>query len=921
MPETSDRLESLFAAAAELSPAARKDVLDRECAGDAALRNQLEGLLRAHDCVHHPLDRRCEDRDRLAGTSVSDSTPVGSLIAGRYKLLEQIGDGGMGTVWMAEQREPVKRLVAVKLIKPGMDSKAVLARFEAERQALAMMDHPNIAKVLDAGTGDDGRPFFVMELVKGLPLTEYCDARRLPINDRLDLFIQICSAIQHAHQKAVIHRDLKPSNVLVTEHDGRPIPTVIDFGLAKALGATNVLTERTLHTAYGTVVGTPLYMAPEQVGINALDVDTRTDIYALGVILYELLTGSTPLEKARFKEAAWEEVKRLIREEEPPRPSTRLSSDKTLPSLAASRQIEPAQLSRMVRGELDWIVMKALDKDRSRRYETANGLAKDVQRFLEGEAVEACPPTLGYRLRKVYRKHRAAMFTGGMIAAALIAGTFISAWQAMRARQAESLAVAAREEAKHVAALAVTAKEEALAAHEATEEAITLLKEVLDKFNPYRQTDGNNSPTIQVVLQEACDELDAKEMDPLVKAKVRRVFGQMFMTLHEYEQGQRQLEKSYVEIDKVKGPNDLETLFALEMYGNALVDGRRSMDDLKLAEEKLQQVLDARVKVQGEGHPDTLITMTDSLAQAIFYQGGDAFSRMEKLRRRGLEAALKNLDLGEKHVATSAVRDSLASILMRSGESRNLSEAAELRDRVVELFKEQCGENDPRTIKAMLAREMVRREQVSIPESVKPMHDLILRYDPVDGSKLSPSYLHVSYDWLAVTSLIAGDEALESADEATQWLLEHAPDLYGKRHPVVRRYHGFRAWYLVEAEKYPEAEAEANQVFSADFAALDNLAGGWDDSSRIHGYETLAACILRRQTSDKITEDEFQQAEEFLRKATETLDKAPQHLVSPSRSRVAMISRHLRLWIELYEKWGKPELAAPYQEELTQVNP
>ncbi|MCA9052633.1 MAG: serine/threonine protein kinase, partial [Planctomycetaceae bacterium] len=319
MPASADRTESLFAAAAELPRDQRSAFLDRECGDNESLRKKLEALLQAHDRSHHLLDRQPVDADAMVATCLSNDALTGSLIAGRFKLLEQIGEGGMGTVWMAEQREPVRRVVAVKLIKPGMDSKAVLARFEAERQALALMDHPNIAKVLDAGT-DEGRPYFVMELVKGLPLVEYCDSRRLSVKQRLELFVQVCAAVQHAHQKAVIHRDLKPSNILVTEHDGKPVAKVIDFGLAKALNSTNLLTDRTLHTAYGTVVGTPLYMAPEHVGINAIDVDTRTDIYSLGVLLYELLTGTTPLEKAKCKTVAWDEVRRLIREEEPPRP-------------------------------------------------------------------------------------------------------------------------------------------------------------------------------------------------------------------------------------------------------------------------------------------------------------------------------------------------------------------------------------------------------------------------------------------------------------------------------------------------------------------------------------------------------------------------------------------------------------------------
>src|SRR5262249_19986297 len=315
---------------------------------------------------------------------------------------------------------------------------AVLARFETERQALAVMDHPNIAKVLDGGVTDSGRPFFVMEYVKGVPITQYCDATRLSVPQRLHLFIRVCSALQHAHQKGIIHRDLKPSNILVAPYDDRPVPKVIDFGLAKALHQS--LTERTLHTAHEMVLGTPLYMSPEQAQLNNLDVDTRSDIYSLGVLLYDLLTGTTPLEKRRFKEAAWDEVRRIIREEEPPRPSTRLSSIATLPSLAASRQTQPAGLTKLVRGELDWIVMKALEKDRSRRYDTANGFAQDVERLLAGGPVLAVPPRAGYRLRKFARKHRAALTTAATILLLLLAGVTVSTWQAIRARRAEAAA-------------------------------------------------------------------------------------------------------------------------------------------------------------------------------------------------------------------------------------------------------------------------------------------------------------------------------------------------------------------------------------------------------------------------------------------------------------------------------------------------
>jgi tetratricopeptide (TPR) repeat protein len=407
----------LFEAALELAPGDRAAFLDGACEGDAVLRERLEALLHTHDQAGSFLEQPAVTGAFPADAGSPDVGPpaeaVGQVLAGRYQLLEALGEGGMGTVWMAQQTEPVKRLVAVKLIKAGMDSKAVLARFEAERQALALMDHPNIAKVHDAGATPDRRPFFVMELVKGVPITRYCDEHRLTPKQRLELFMPVCQAIQHAHQKGIIHRDIKPSNVLVALYDGKPVPKVIDFGIAKATGQQ--LTERTLVTGLGTVVGTLEYMSPEQAGMNPLDIDTRSDIYALGVLLYELLTGSTPLEKKRLKAAAMLEVLRLIREEEPPRPSTRLSSTDELPSVAANRGLEPKKLSGLVRGELDWIVMKALDKDRSRRYETANGFAADVQRYLADEPVQACPPSAWYRCGKFARRHKMGLAMTGLV--------------------------------------------------------------------------------------------------------------------------------------------------------------------------------------------------------------------------------------------------------------------------------------------------------------------------------------------------------------------------------------------------------------------------------------------------------------------------------------------------------------------------
>ncbi|MEX2168352.1 MAG: protein kinase [Pirellulales bacterium] len=457
--------ESVFHLALEKLPSERAALLDETCQADAELRGRVERLLAEHDRQESfILDTPPAGLDATVNHPISERP--GSVI-GPYKLLQQIGEGGMGVVFMAEQTEPLQRTVALKIIKPGMDTRQVIARFEAERQAVAMMDHPNIAKVLDAGTTGEGardwglgtgeennlasapapspqsqlphsgRPYFVMELVKGVPITKYCDEKQLSLRARLELFVQVCQAVQHAHQKGIIHRDIKPNNVLVAEYDNQAVPKVIDFGVAKA--TAQKLTERTMFTEFGQVLGTMEYMSPEQSKFNQLDVDTRSDIYSLGVLLYELLAGSTPFEGKRLHEAAFDEMLRIIREEEPPKPSTRLSQlssrhtpravavaqagvgtdgtrsvPTTLASIAANRHTEPARLSKDVRGELDWIVMKALEKDRNRRYETASGFAADIERHLHDEPVEAGPPSAAYRFRKFARRNRTALATGAL---------------------------------------------------------------------------------------------------------------------------------------------------------------------------------------------------------------------------------------------------------------------------------------------------------------------------------------------------------------------------------------------------------------------------------------------------------------------------------------------------------------------------
>lgn len=465
--------ESLFDEAAAIEdPSERAAFLDRACGLDIELRDRIYALLLANEVsddflatpATRPPDATVETRNPTTDptdpyeTVVHEATDADSDVVhqqsdnsqratiGPYRLVRKIGEGGMGAVYLAEQEHPVRREVALKLIKPGMDTHQVVRRFEAERQALAIMNHPNIAKVLDAGATDNGRPYFVMELVAGEPITTYCDRNHLTPTQRLDLFLPVCAAVQHAHQKGIIHRDIKPSNVLVATHDGKPVPKVIDFGIAKAIDQNEV--ERSQFTQHGAIVGTPEYMSPEQAGAGELDVDTRTDVYALGVLLYELLTGSTPLERERLRQAAYIEVLRRIREEEAPKPSTRLSgSGDRLAGISAVRGIEPSRLTKLVRGELDWIVMKSLEKDRTRRYETANGFAQDIRRYLDGDPVEAGPPSRTYKLRRFARKHRYGLATVGAFAVLLVAATVISSGLALWANRERVRAVKAEKSA------------------------------------------------------------------------------------------------------------------------------------------------------------------------------------------------------------------------------------------------------------------------------------------------------------------------------------------------------------------------------------------------------------------------------------------------------------------------------------------
>lgn len=448
------RPSEIFEKLSDLSGVELESELLRLCGNDGNLLTDVRGLLAAHQQAGRFLNHTAGESDPLPATEVYSSAiewPGQNL--GPYKLLEQIGEGGFGTVYMAQQSTPIRRRVAIKIIKPGMDTKQVVARFESERQALAVMDHPNIARVIDAGSTASGRPYFVMELVRGEPITKFCDQRQLAIRERLSLFQDVCSAVEHAHQKGIIHRDIKPSNVLVTICDDKPIVKVIDFGIAKA--TRGPLTDKTLFTEFRQLLGTPLYMSPEQAEQSGVDVDTRTDIYSLGVLLYEMLTGRTPIDPKRLSTAAWAEVQRMILEEEPSRPSVLVAAlhadiARTSPLL----RMDKSQWSALLRGELDWIVLKAIDKDRSRRYPTASQLAADIERYLHDEPVEATPPSHLYLLRKFARRHRALLFASAAVVATLLVGIVATGYAAKTAFELKARAESRERHAIRAAAAA-----------------------------------------------------------------------------------------------------------------------------------------------------------------------------------------------------------------------------------------------------------------------------------------------------------------------------------------------------------------------------------------------------------------------------------------------------------------------------------
>ena len=679
----------LFLAALEIAdPTDRAAYLDRECAGDLGLRDRVVSLFGAYEASGAFMDRPA-----AGGTLTGPGSPaalVGTRI-GPYKLLQVIGEGGFGIVYMAEQDRPVSRRVALKVIKPGMDSAAVLARFEAERQALAMMDHPNIARVLDAGATDSGHPYFVMDLVKGVPITEFCDTNKMPPAARLELFAAVCRAVQHAHQKGIIHRDLKPSNILVTLHDGVPVPKVIDFGVAKA--TAQKLTERTLFTAYGQMVGTPAYMSPEQAEMSGLDIDTRSDIYSLGVLLYELLTGTTPIVSDRLRTIGYAELQRLIRDEETPRPSNRVSTlGDSATVMASHRGMDARQLSRQLAGDIDWIVLKALAKDRNHRYETPGEFAADIGRYLRREAILARPPSAGYRLRKFARRNRGPLVAAGLVFLALVVGLFGTTWGMVQAdehrREAEGNerkavdAAAAEKEARHT-----------IEAREAAGRAILafLEKRILAAAAPKGYEGGlGRDATLREALVAAMPYLDEGfPDDPIIEARLRTMLGASFTLLGEPKTALEQFEKARTLYTTHLGPSDLDTLRAVNNLAVCYGHLDRHADALKLKEEALPPFKEAL----GPNDPEVLQAMSNLAAT---YDACGRYDEALKLNLETLKA--RQAVLGDTHRDTHVSMYNLSNTYAALGDN---DKALELRQKVLPLIKVSLTPEHPETLTVM----------------------------------------------------------------------------------------------------------------------------------------------------------------------------------------------------------------------------
>jgi serine/threonine protein kinase/tetratricopeptide (TPR) repeat protein len=805
--------DAILDAALALPPAQRPVYLDRVCAANPSLRQLVEGLLLAHE---HALAREPGNTCPPGPTVVVQASPLekpGDRI-GRYKLLQQIGEGGWGVVYMADQEEPVRRRVALKVIKPGMDTKQVLARFEAERQALALMDHPNIAKVHDGGATDNGRPYFVMELVRGIKITDYCDQHQLPTAKRLELFISVCKAIQHAHQKGIIHRDIKPSNILVTLHDpdSSGVPKVIDFGIAKA--TEQRLTDKTLFTALDQFIGTPAYMSPEQAEMSGLDIDTRSDIYSLGVLLYELLTGKTPFDAKEMAAAGVEGIRRLIRERDPLKPSTRL---RTLPAaeqttVARCRQLDPPRLIHLVRGDLDWIVMKCLEKDRTRRYETANGLAHDIERHLRDEPITARPPSRRYQFQKLVRRNKFAFAAAGTVLAALVLGLGLAIWQFLEKSKAYQQTKIEAAKARQVA---------------------QFLKNMLAGVGPSAAL-GRDTAMLREILDKTTDRVgkDLKDQ-PQVEAELLHTLGQVYRLLGQSRLAENLLRQAVAIRTKEFGRNHPDVAASLDNLALALQEQGKFVE----AERMHREALLIRRTLLGEAHPDVAASL-NNLGLVLWKEG--KFVEAEAIQRQAL--ALKKKVFGDEHPDVAVSINNIA--LDLEGEGK-LSEAEGTQREALRMRRKLLGDPHPDVAASLNNLGLVLWKEARLAESEAVQREALEMKKRLFGTEHAE--VAASINNLAI--LLQEQGKLAEAEAAHREALNMRKKVRGPRHAEVASSLNNLALVLQEQGRLVEAETMQREAMVMQenllgehpylASSLDNLAMMLRDQGKLAEAETF----------------------------------------------------------------------------------
>jgi serine/threonine protein kinase/tetratricopeptide (TPR) repeat protein len=844
--DVKQRARRLFQELVDLRESERPAALGRLCGDDASLRAEVEALLRASTSPTGD-SAAPEARETLdASLREGMSADIGHLEEiGPYKVVQLIGEGGFGSVFIAEQTAPVQRKVALKVIKLGMDTRQVVARFEQERQALAMMDHPHIAKVLDAGATETGRPFFVMELVQGDPIIEYCDKNNMSIADRLELFVQVCNAVQHAHTKGIIHRDIKPSNVLISTQDGKPHSKVIDFGIAKA--TEGKLTEKTLFTAHRTMIGTPEYMSPEQAE-GSLDIDTRTDVYSLGVLLYELLTGTTPLSSRELRSAAYAEIQRIIREVEPPRPSTRISQNAdSIATVAAQRHTEPRKLDIIVRGELDWIVMRAMEKDRDRRYESPGGLALDIRRFLTGEAVSAVPPSPAYRLKKFVYRHKGIVTAITAVAIALLIGVVGFAWQARVALAAEAETQKRADELQKVAdfqgqllaqvdptTAGVRLTEDVRARFDAAlakagvpeDERIAQTEAFVNLWSRVNATDTALELIDTTILGPAVVAIDRQFADqPVVAATLRSVLAERYHDLGLDEEALALSQSALAERQRVLGADHPDTLISLGNVGTYL----SALGRYSEAEDHYREALEKSRRVRGDDSPETLNCVANM--GAGFRQQGK-FSEAEGYYREALDG--RRRVLGDSDPATLQSLNDWGMLLRDKGE---FAEAEVVYRDVLAKRRSVLGEDHHETLGSINNLATLLEDQGKLDEAIAYFREVLAKRRRILGES-HPATL-VSMHNLGSTLNSAGQT--EEADALLGEALAKRRQLLGADHPATLTALGNFSVLLINQGRMAEAEPICRETLERRRRVL-----GEDHPATVVAYNVMGLVLARQ---------------------------------------------------------------------------